>query len=49
MKLVADAMRDEDDGWFHHLRSENIAVPGLKGAPMWCNGSTEEEYERRVG
>ena len=41
MKLVADAMRDEDDGWFHNLRSENIAVPGTEGGAyvvQWFNG-----------
>ena len=41
MKLVADAMKDEDDGWFHHLRSENIAVLGTEGEAyvvQWFNG-----------
>ena len=46
---MADAMKDEDDGWFHNLRSENIAVPVTEGGDYVCNGSTEEEYERCVG
>jgi hypothetical protein len=49
MKLVADAMKDEDDGWFHHLRAKTSPGSGLKGKPMWYNGLTEEEYERCVG
>jgi hypothetical protein len=49
MKLVADAMKDEDDGWFHHLRAKTSRCLGLKAELMWCNGSTEEEYERCVG
>jgi len=41
MKLVADAMKDEDDGWVHHLRSENIAMSVTEGGAyveQWING-----------
>jgi hypothetical protein len=39
MKLVADEMKDEDDGWFHLCEAKTSLYEELKAEPMWCNGS----------